>query len=111
VVRTASNASAEDASAQTSLAARDASKDPPPHAPEPCIQLRLRMSLRSLDDLGHAYMAKVDRELEWRLAEDHRLVEVAGCHRQRAHNRLPLVSPLRFGRLLPYEAAGVLQYQ
>src|SRR5436190_37953 len=66
-------------------------------------------ALRPLHDLGDALVSEVDRELKRRLAEDHRLVEVTRRHRQRAHDRLALVPALRLGRVLPDDAARVLE--
>jgi hypothetical protein len=56
-------------------------------------------------------MAQVDRELKWRLAEDHRLVQVAGRHRPWAYDRFPLVPSLWLGHVLPGQSLDVFQYQ
>lgn len=67
--------------------------------------------LRPLDHLGHALVSQVDRKRKGREAEDHRLVEVAGRHGQRAHDRLALVPPLRLGRVLPDHRVRTLEHQ
>jgi hypothetical protein len=54
-------------------------------------------------------VAQVDRKLKRRLAEDHRLVEVTGRHRERTYDRLPLVFSPWLRHLSPRETAGVLQ--
>jgi hypothetical protein len=56
-------------------------------------------------------VTEVDRHGEWRLTEDHRLIEVARRHRERPDNRFALVPALRFGNIVPGQKARAFQYE